>query len=58
MKVIILLVIVVTYSSFLTLSPSHLNQDEMGVFLHAYSITKTGYDGKENRISYINIGSK
>lgn len=39
-----LLAVIVLYSAFLNVTPVHLNQDELGFSLNAYSIAKTGFD--------------
>lgn len=42
--VILLLPILIIYGAFLERTPVHLNQDELGFALNAYSIAKTGFD--------------
>lgn len=42
--IILLIIIAILYGSFLDEVPVHLNQDELGFSLNAYSIAKTGFD--------------
>ncbi len=41
---ILILVFLLLYSSFLDRTPVHLNQDELGFSLNAYAVAKSGYD--------------
>lgn len=42
--VVLLLPVLIIYGAFLERTPIHLNQDELGFSLNAYSIAKTGFD--------------
>lgn len=42
--IVLLLPVLIIYGAFLERTPVHLNQDELGFSLNAYSIAKTGFD--------------